>query len=280
MIHTKAEILINQLIAPDHFKMVLRIRGFKGTIKPGQFFHIRAGSDYDPLMRRPLSIHRIGNSPEIIEILYKVVGKGTQLMSRRSKDTYLDIIGPLGNGFKIERAQRNFIIVAGGMGVAPLVSLCDELAKFRKKNITVIIGAKTADYIVCEKEFKDLKANVLVATEDGSKGIKGLVTDVLVDVIKKFDLREPSSTLADRDASKVTIGSYQPKVGLYTCGCKSMLKEVAKICRFYKLRAQASFEERMGCGLGACLGCVINTQNGYKRVCKDGPVFDLSEIIF
>jgi len=280
MIHTKAQILLNQKIAPDHFKMVLRLDEFKGAIRPGQFFHIRSGSDYDPLLRRPLSLHRIASKPNVIELLYKVVGKGTQLMSRRSKGAYLDIIGPLGNGFKIEKTQKNFIIVAGGMGTAPLLALCDELAHFRKKNITVIIGARTADYIVCEKEFRDLKADVFVVTEDGSKGAKGLVTDVLVDVIKKFDLREQESSLADKDASGITIGSYRPSVGVFTCGCKEMLKEIAKICKNYKLKAQGSFEERMGCGLGACLGCVINTVNGYKRVCRDGPVFDLGEIIF
>ncbi|MFH0732816.1 MAG: dihydroorotate dehydrogenase electron transfer subunit [Candidatus Omnitrophota bacterium] len=280
MIHTKAEILVNQRIAPDYFNMVLRLESFKGAIKPGQFFHIRAGSDYDPLLRRPLSIYRAGNRPNIIELLYKVVGRGTQLMCRRSKGTYLDVIGPLGNGFKIEKTQTNFIIVAGGMGAAPLMALCDELVKFRKKHITVILGAKTADYIICEREFRSLKANVVVVTEDGSRGERGLVTDALVGVIKRFDLRNNSGSLAEKDASEVTIASYHPQVGLYTCGCKPMLKEVAKICRYYKLKAQGSFEERMGCGLGACLGCVINTTGGYKKVCKDGPVFDLAEVVF
>ena len=280
MIHTKAEILLNKSIAPDHFKMVLRLNDFKGTVGPGQFFHIRAGSDYDPLLRRPLSLHRIGDKPNVIELLYKVVGKGTHLMSRRSKGTYIDVIGPLGNGFKIEKAQKNFIIVAGGMGAAPLLALCDELAKFKKKSITVILGAKTADYIVCEKEFRDLGADVLVITDDGSKGTKGLATDMLVDVAKKFDLRETAGPLADKDTSSITIGNYYPSVGVYTCGCKGMLKEIAKICRHYNLKAQASFEERMGCGLGACLGCAVNTANGYKRVCKDGPVFELGEIEF
>ena len=166
------------------------------------------------------------------------------------------------------------------MGVAPLVALCDELAKFKKKNITVILGAKTVDYIVCEKEFKDLKAKVVVTTEDGTRGIKGLVTDALVDIIKQFDLREDAGKLQSKDISSATIGSYYPQVGVYTCGCKAMLKEIARICKYYRIKAQASMEERMGCGVGACLGCVVNTTKGYKRVCKDGPVFDLEEIIF
>lgn len=280
MIHTKAKILVNQRIAPDHHKMVLELEGFKGAIKPGQFFHIRSGTDYDPLLRRPLSLHRLGDRPNVVELLYKIVGRGTHLMSRRSKGTYLDAIGPLGNGFKIEKAQENFIIVAGGMGIAPLLALCDELAKFRKKTITVILGARTADYVVCENEFRDLKANVIITTEDGSRGNKGLVTDMLVNVIKEFDLRETTGPLADKHTSGITIGNYHPLVGVYTCGCTPMLKEVKKICKHYNVQAQGSMEERMGCAIGACLGCVVETTNGYKRVCKDGPVFNLEEIIF
>lgn len=280
MINTKAQILLNQKIAEDHFKMVLRVEGLKESPRPGQFFHIRSGTGFDPLLRRPISLHRLGDAPDIIEILYKVVGRGTHLMSRRSKGTFLDIIGPLGNGFKIDKMQKNFIIIAGGMGVAPLMALCDELAKFRKKHITVILAAKNANYIVGEQEFKNIKASVLVVTEDGSQGIRGLATDVLVDVIKKFDLRDSKAPMADKHASAVTIGTYHPLVGVYTCGCMPMLKEISKICTRYKLRAQASLEERMGCGVGACLGCVVNTTSGYKRVCKDGPVFDLNEVVF
>lgn len=310
MIHTKAQILLNQKIALDHFRMVLSLGGFKGTIKPGQFFHIRAGSDYDPLLRRPLSIHRLGSKPNILELLYKVAGKGTHLMSRRSKGTYLDVIGPLGNGFKIPSEPSNFILIAGGIGVAPLMALADELAKFRKRSITVILGAKTKDYITCKRELKDLGAEVIVVTEDGSEGEKGLASDILEDVIEQFDLRKADSaftpleikrrhgrrfkfltgpvrkTFSNRagfitkDTAHITIGDYRPEVGLYGCGPVAMLKEVAKIARYYRIQTQASLEERMGCGVGACLGCVVKTRAGYKRVCKDGPVFDLEEVVW
>lgn len=299
MIHTKAEILINQKIAPDYFRVVLSLEGYKGIIKPGQFFHIRAGSDYDPLLRRPLSVHRLGPKSNLVELLYKVVGKGTQLMSRRSKATYLDVIGPLGNGFKIPGETPDFILIAGGMGIAPLMALADELARLRKRSITVILGARTREHITCKRELMDLGAKVAVVTEDGSEGEKGLATDVLRDIIEQFDVRKTDSPLAPleikrrrrrglkfltgfttKDTARLTIGDYRPEAGLYACGPTAMLKEVAKICRYYRIQAQASLEERMGCGLGACLGCVVKTRAGYKRVCKDGPVFNLEEVLW
>lgn len=275
----KAEILLNKEIASSHFKMVLDLGKFNTPpIKPGQFLHIKAGSAYDPLLRRPISIHRIGSSPNIVELLYKIEGKGTQLMSRRSKGTYLDIIGPLGNGFKVPKGQSNFILVAGGMGIAPLIALADNLARFRKRTITVILGAKTKDFIVCKKELHDIGAKVIVVTEDGSDGEKGLATALLESVIEQFDLRKSAAALAPKRAKGITIAEYRPEVGLYACGPLSMLKVIATITKHYTIQAQASFEERMGCGVGACLGCVIQTKTGYKRVCKDGPVFGLGEI--
>lgn len=278
MIQTKAEILLNQEIAPKHFKMVLKLEGFKETIKPGQFFHIRAGSGYDPLLRRPISVHRFGSKPNIIELLYKIEGKGTHLMSRRSKGTYLDTIGPLGNGFKVPKLQSNFILVAGGMGIAPLVSLVDNLARFRKRSITVIMGAKTKDFITCKREVRELGAKVIVVTEDGTEGEKGLVTAALEDVIKQFDLRKAPSSLVSKKTASITIGDYRPEVGLYCCGPIAMLKSIAKIAQYYRIQTQGSLEERMGCAIGACLGCTVKTKEGYKRVCKDGPVFDLEDL--
>jgi len=199
-------------------------------------------------------------------------------MSRRSKGTYLDIVGPLGNGFRVPKGQSNFILMAGGMGIAPLIALADNLAKFRKRTITVILGAKTKEMIICKKELHDIGANVIVVTEDGSEGEKGLATVVLQSVIEQFDLRKNAAALLLKNAKPLTIAEYSPEVGLYVCGPTAMLKAVAAIAKYYAIQAQGSFEERMGCGVGACLGCAIKTKNGYKRVCKDGPVFDLEEI--
>ena len=280
MLHTKAEILINKEIAPAHFKMVLRMKGITERIKPGQFLHIRAGSGYDPLLRRPVSLHRVSSGQNIIELLYKIAGRGTQLISRRSKGTGLDILGPLGHGFRVPKGQTNFILIAGGMGVAPLVGLADQLATYRKKTITVILGARSFDSIICAKELQEIGARVIVVTEDGSKGYRGLATTVLNNMIERFDIRKTASTTKKKGMEVMTIGEYAPKVGLYACGPLGMLESVAKVAKQYKIQAQGSFEERMGCGVGACLGCVIKTQRGYERVCKEGPVFDLSDIIW
>ena len=278
MIQQRAEILSNKNISLSHFKMVLKIDGLKDKVKPGQFFHLRPGSDYDPLLRRPISVHRVGSQSNIIELLYKIEGKGTQLMSRRSKSTYIDVIGPIGNGFKVPKTQSNFILVAGGMGVAPLVALCDDLARFRKRTITVIIGAKTAELITCTREFQEVGAKVIVVTEDGSMGEKGLATSVLEDVIECFDVRKTASAITSKKAPRLTIGSYVPEVGLYACGPIPMLKAVAAIAKYYGIQTQASLEERMGCGVGACLGCAVKTKKGYERVCVDGPVFNIEDL--
>ncbi len=273
-----AEILLNKEIAGAHYKMVLKLPGLNEQVKPGQFLHIRAGSAYDPLLRRPISVHRIGSDPDIIELLYKLEGKGTHLMSRRSKGTCIDVIGPLGNGFKVPKGQSNFILVAGGMGIAPLIALADSLAKFRKRTITVILAAKTKEFIVCKKELTDIGAKVIVVTEDGTEGERGIATTMLKSVIEEFDLRKGAGSLNRKSSKHLTIADYRPEVGLYACGPSAMLKAIAPVARYYAIQAQASFEERMACGVGACLGCAINTKTGYKRVCKDGPVFDLEEI--
>ncbi|MFH1644903.1 MAG: dihydroorotate dehydrogenase electron transfer subunit [Candidatus Omnitrophota bacterium] len=280
MIHTRAEILLNQQIIPGHNKLILKVEGLTTLPRAGQFFHIKAGTDYDPLLRRPISVHRVSSNPNIVEMLYKIVGKGTHLLSRRSKGTFIDVVGPLGNGFKVPKAQSNFILVAGGIGIAPLVALADELAKFRKKTITVILGVKTKSHITCKLELEELGAKVVIVTEDGSAGVKGFSSCVLEDVIKQFDLREGSPALKVKNPSSVTISDYRPEAGLYACGPIPMLKEVCKIAHRYRIETQVSLEERMGCGIGACLGCVVNTTSGYKRVCKDGPVFRLEDIVW
>jgi dihydroorotate dehydrogenase electron transfer subunit len=276
----KAEILMNQEIAPGHFKMALYLGPHKIKIRPGQFFHIKAGTSYDPLLRRPISVHRINAKPNIAELLYRVVGKGTQLMARRSKGTRIDILGPLGNGFRVPKGQSNFILVAGGMGIAPLVALADQLATFRKKTITAILGAKNKDFIVCKKQLQEIGARVVVVTEDGSDGEKGLATAVLEDTIARFDIRKTAPAVQKRQKRQLVIGEYVPEVGLYACGPVGMLRSVAGIARYYNIQSQGSLEERMACGVGACLGCAIKTQRGYERVCKEGPVFDLADIVW
>lgn len=257
MIQAKIKILANDKIAPGYYKMALASPHIAKTARPGQFVHIKVNDGYEPLLRRPFSIHSIKNN-DIIEILYRVVGKGTTLLSEKEVGEELDVLGPLGNGFKIDKEGMKFVIIAGGAGIAPLFLLTKNLIHY-SNDVIVLIGAKSKELILCEQEFKDLGLEAQIATEDGSYGHKGVVTDLLYLL--------PATSLS-----------------LFACGPAIMLHEVANFSIKNNLPCQLSLESRMACGLGACLGCVIKVKNGvktaYKRVCKEGPVFDAKEIIW
>ena len=267
----QAKIAENKKIAQGFYRMRVQSAYLGRTTKPGQFFEVRCSGSDEPLLRRPLGAHRILNNG--VEILYEAAGRGTKLISQKRAEDTLDIIGPLGSGFAVEkpaaRSTQSAILVAGGIGVAPLVALAEELVK-NKKNPIVIIGAKTKSYILCEDEFKSLGCSVSVATEDGSKGKKGLATDLL--------RKTNDACLPARQEKRTTI---------YACGPTAMLKAVAKIAEGRQIPCQVSLEERMACGVGVCLGCPVKvrtkderrkTKDEYKMVCKDGPVFDAKEI--
>ena len=262
-----AKILSNLRIGPDYYKMVLDIPTLEEKIRPGQFINIKITDFMDPFLRRPFSIHRIGARQRVIEILYKIVGRGSALLARRSRGTPLDIIAPLGNGFVVDKNVSNFILIAGGMGVAPLLALADEIAQHRKNKLYVILGAKTKDSLLCRDEFKALGSDVEMVTDDGSLGKKALATDVLIEKLEKI---KPTLVIADS----------KPAVCVYACGPSEMLKEAAQIVKRHRISCQASFEEHMACGIGACMGCSILTVDGYKRVCADGPVFDMSKVVW
>ncbi len=258
------KILYNKLIAPKYYLMGLEVNGLVKCARPGQFVHIRCSDGFEPLLRRPFSIHRVKgvwSKVEGIEILYEVIGKGTEILSKKKRGEKVDIIGPLGNSFMLPSAfslRTSAFLVAGGMGVAPLVFLAEELARQRTKT-TVLIGAKTKRLILCEGIFKRLGAEVHIATDDGTYGFKGFVSELF----KK----------------KLSAVSYQLSA-VYACGPEPMLRCIRDICKAHRINCQVSLEENMGCGLGACLGCVVKTRNGYKRVCKDGPVFEAEGILW
>jgi dihydroorotate dehydrogenase electron transfer subunit len=211
------------------------------SAKPGQFVHIRCTDGTDPLLRRPLSVHRIetkkGVGQATIQLLYKVVGKGTELLSRKRAGEGLDVLGPLGNGFRIRSSIKCHLIVAGGMGVAPLVGLADAIRRMRRPGrIDVIIGAKSEELVLCKKEFEKSGATVHVATEDGSLGFKGLASELLGDVLRN---NEKEST------------------AIYTCGPKPMLSAIGQISMEHGIPCQICMEESMACGIGFCMGCVV-----------------------
>jgi len=260
----RAKILSNVKIASRLYRMVLEALSIARVASPGQFLHIRCTTSYDPLLRRPFSVHRIKEGS--VEILYRVVGKGTEVLSQRKAGEELSILGPLGSGFPIEEKVDTAILVAGGIGIAPLICLAEKLVSSKK--VYALVGARTKELILYEKELKGLGIDVRVATDDGSYGKKGMVTDLLRELLS-------------------TIYSLLSTIIIYACGPRDMLREVAQISKSYGIRSEASFEENMGCGLGACMGCVIKVKSNatttpfvYKRVCKDGPIFNLDDVVW
>jgi dihydroorotate dehydrogenase electron transfer subunit len=271
------KILENKKIGGKFYKMRLESVYLARSAKPGQFLEVKCSDGQEPLLRRPLGVHRITGKG--IDILYEVVGKGTELLARKSRDELLDVIGPLGNGFYVDqktekRKNGKTILVAGGIGIAPLLSLAEALFAGSPVNqlagLTVLIGACKKEHILCEKDFKKLGAKVLVSTEDGSKGYKGLVTEVLKNLLRNTQYASHNTTL-------------------YACGPVGMLKAVSKIAKDNDIPCQVSLEEHMACGVGVCLGCPVKVKTvtgyrspvtEYKMVCKDGPVFDAAEIIW
>jgi len=271
----KCRILENNKVRPGYFKMIFTAPQIARKSRAGQFVHLRCASSIEPLLRRPFSIYRTDRDK--VEILYKVVGRGTAEIAKRKPGEIIDVMGPLGQGFEISNGLKSAILVAGGIGVAPLVMLAREIkdtihhpsflihrmratSNQQPATIYVLIGAKTKNDILCEEEFRETGCEVRVSTEDGSKGFNGMVTDLLNSLVAHCTLH------------------VAPAV--YACGPKEMLKKIAEITSKYNIPAQVSLEENMACGIGACYGCPVRTKQGYKLVCKDGPVFETSEIVW
>ena len=239
------KILENKNIAPLVYKMVLE--GDVSHIRaPGQFINIALDGFY---LRRPISVHDVDREKGTVTIIYKVVGKGTEAMMNMTEGV-LDVLTGLGNGFDTSLAGEHPVVIGGGVGVPPMFLLAKELIAQGKK-VTAILGFNKKEEIFCEEDFKAIGADVIVATADGSYGVKGFVTNALETV--------------------------EAPTFYYACGPEPMLKALYNSS---ELDAQLSFEERMGCGFGACMGCSCKTIYGNKRICKEGPVLRKGEIIW
>lgn len=282
----KLKVDSNQEICENHYLLTVKLPDNpKINVIPGQFFHVICDPDgiekkgYQLTLRRPFSVHRINSSR--IEFLYRVVGKGTEILSQIKAGILLDAIGPSGNGFEIGNKPRA-IVVAGGIGIAPLMALIEKLC-YQKKEVHLYFGALNKEQLrivvkprrkgntciveAIESEFNNVGVkNVRISTDNGSVGYKGLVTELLAD-----DLRKGLA--------------FQKDTIIYTCGPHNMMKTVAKIAGDNKIRCQVLLEERMACGIGACFSCVCDVIGPEgtpvkKRVCRDGPVFNAAEIIW
>lgn len=235
-------IVENKPLTDSVYRMVLR--GDTSAITaPGQFVNIQLDGLY---LRRPISVCDVQG--DLLTIIYKVVGKGTRQMSAMETGT-LDLLTGLGNGYDLSSAGEHPVLLGGGVGVPPMYLLCKKLLE-QGKAVTVILGFNTKSEVFYEQEFRALGADVIVTTVDGSYGMKGFVTNAL----ETLDY------------------SY-----FYTCGPEPMLKAVYAAS---KTSGQMSFEKRMGCGFGACMGCSCKTITGYKRICKEGPVMRKEEILW
>jgi dihydroorotate dehydrogenase electron transfer subunit len=234
-------ILNNSQVADDIFRMTVKT---KSIPQPGQFFMIK-GLHGDYLLPRPISVHDYDDGKLVF--LYRLNGHGTKMFSEMKQESAIQLLGPLGNGFDYESFQGKTAIIGGGIGVAPLLYL---VKKLDSKNTDVFLGFKDVVYAV--DDFIRTGATVKVATEDGRAGEKGYVTDLI---------------------------DYSKYKTVITCGPEVMMKKIIKSCIEKKINVLASLEERMACGVGACLGCVTKTIHGNKRVCKDGPIFDGRDLI-
>lgn len=224
--------------------------------RPGQFVMVRCGED--TMVPRPFSIHRVED--KALSLLFSVVGRGTDWLSQRKKGEAINIFGPLGHGFYKKHDAMNVLLVAGGIGIAPLCFLADEALKAGVK-VTLINGARTADGLLpvatpqqlYNRGLKPGSINVVNATEDGSEGFKGMATDLIPAYLGSIDQ-------------------------IFACGPVAMYRTMAKMPELKDRSVQISLEIMMGCGVGICYGCTIKMKSGIKQVCKDGPVFELGEI--
>jgi dihydroorotate dehydrogenase electron transfer subunit len=256
-------VISKEKLSEKIFKLTLSSPHISRRVKPGNFVHIKVSPNYHPLLRRAFSVHRVDKQKRSFDILFKVVGKGTKILSEKSPGDILDLLGPVGNDFSVPKKGETVMMVAGGMGIAPLWFLfCNLINKIDKERLIFFWGAKTKkELLYCEK-LKDLKTNFIVTTDDGSFGAKGLVTDAFLKEIRRKK-------------------SESKRLRIYSCGPGEMLKKMSEISKEYGLSCQISLEGSMACGVGACWGCAVRLENGgYKRVCVDGPVFDAREVVF
>jgi dihydroorotate dehydrogenase electron transfer subunit len=255
MLEQPAQIVSNERDTDAYFRLVLRAPAVAPLIQPGQFAHVRILPLRDALLRRPFSIFQVAG--DTFSILYKTVGKGTAVLARMRAGEELSVIAPLGHGFTVPPAGGETpLLVAGGYGMAAMFLLAQRSPQ---KGIVFVGGRRRVD-ILCEMDFAAIGWEVRVATEDGSHGEKGLVTQPLLAELKK----------------------KLPRRKLFACGPTPMLRAVGKLAEEFNVPAELSMDEHMCCGVGTCLTCVIKVKAGdgweYQRTCTEGPVFDARDI--
>lgn len=254
----KEKIVAIEEIASSIFKMTIKSDYVSQNAMPGQFVNIRCGEGLSPLLRRPVSICDVDRYNKSFDIVFQVRGAGTAYLSKMKPGSLADIIAPLGRAFEISNNDKKIAVLGGGIGVFPLLFLLKETAASEK---TAFLGFRNKQSIVMFEEFNKASDNIRISTDDGSEGYHGLITDLLEAALKenRYDV-------------------------IYTCGPMPMMKKAVEAANRHEIKCQVSLEQRMGCGIGACLVCACKTRLGdeweYSHVCKDGPVFWSDEVVF
>ncbi len=264
----EVKVLKQNAIVPGCYRLDLAAPAIAGTAAPGQFLHVRCGDTLDPLLRRPFSIHAVDRERGTVALLYRVVGRGTALLAQKQKDDPVSLLGPLGSGFTMPGSGEKILVLAGGIGVAPLYFLLQELSRLNHR-AAVFLGAPTGKQLLCARAIKALGHGVVTATDDGSEGFAGTVTALWEHLLHSRG-----------DAERATIPDR-----VYGCGPRGMLKNLCALLKERGIPGEVSLEERMGCGVGACLSCACRTLDGeggirYRRACVEGPVFPAGEVVW
>lgn len=245
-------VLENRKVNAEYFKISFRSPHLARGVRPGQFMQIKIAEGSDPFLRRPFSYYRVGG--DRIEILYEILGRGTALLAKVERGTRLRVMGPLGRKFSETIGRKKRILVGGGVGVPPLVFLAERHGCHR-----FFIGTKSRSEVLPPNEIQKFRREVFYATEDGSYGTRGLVTKLLEDLFEK-----------EKEAPKDYF--------IQTCGPNRMMERVMEIADRYGAQGEASWDERMACGVGVCLGCMVLTHRGWTPSCTEGPVFRFDEM--
>lgn len=250
----RVRVLENDRVAEGVGLLVLESPRIARAVRPGQFIHLRIARDTDFILRRPFSVHRaVGDR---LEILYQVLGVGTRALSLATPGAEMDAIGPLGRGWEVPEGVSHALLVAGGLGAAPLGMLAEQLAE-RGVAVTVAQGAPTAERLVARELFERVSRRVEIATDDGSAGERGFVTALVEGLIAA-------------DAPDIVC----------VCGPEAMSRIVCAQADAARVPCLVSLERLMACGIGACLSCVVSTRSGQQRACVDGPVFDAGDVLW
>ena len=257
-IQADCKIVGKEKIADNIYKFSVKTKEISEISKPGNFLEIKVSDSLETFLRRPISIYNIDKENEIVEFIFQIRGKGTEILADRKIGENLNILGPLGNGTFSVKPYKRVAIIGGGIGVYPLYELAKSL---KESEVNTYLGFRNKDLVTLEDEFEEVSDNLIITTDDGSYGEKGFAIDFL-----KKDCEEEKF---DR---------------IYACGPLPMLKAVQKFSLENGIVAELSLEERMGCGIGACVGCAVLTKDSegnqkYKYVCQHGPVFNAKEVI-